>query len=197
MDSRSANFRRRCPVFRQRAERRPLLAGVPGRGRTRIRASHDPLTQGALAVLDQFARRGRCGFDAAALGLREMIGAFRRCHDTPDLADYRLLLAESAEAAWIATEGCAFNHARTGLPTSMPPPASSGRWDGHQGRDRGIHRRIGPPDGIQGRSRGTDVPHRRRRHHDVDRSGSFYEFISRDAIVGPDGSRQLICASTA
>ncbi|NTV75835.1 MAG: DUF1338 family protein, partial [Holophaga sp.] len=32
-------------------------------------------------------------------------------HAAPSLADYRILYLESAEMAWIATEGNAFNHA--------------------------------------------------------------------------------------
>lgn len=155
-------------------------------------ASHDPLTQGALAVLDQFARRGRCGFDAAALGLREMIGAFRRCHDTPDLADYRLLLAESAEAAWIATEGCAFNHATDRVADvnataceqrALGRPIKAAIEVSTAGSVRQTAFKADPvvrtfrTDG--GGTTTLTVP------------GSFYEFISRDAIVGPDGSRQL------
>jgi Domain of unknown function (DUF1338) len=48
--------------------------------------------------------------DATAL-LPILRAAFSRCHSVPTLADYDALHAESAEAAWIATEGNAFNHA--------------------------------------------------------------------------------------
>ena len=40
-----------------------------------------------------------------------MLKCFDRQHGVFALEDYELLLAESAEMAWIATEGNAFNHA--------------------------------------------------------------------------------------
>ena len=45
-----------------------------------------------------------------------IIAAFGRHHPAPRLADYETLLAQSAEAAWIATEGNAFNHATDRVP---------------------------------------------------------------------------------
>ena len=49
--------------------------------------------------------RGRSGGAAGPLA------AFGRHHPEPVLDDYQMLLADSAEAGWIATEGNAFNHA--------------------------------------------------------------------------------------
>ncbi len=48
--------------------------------------------------------------DAVAL-LPILRNAFTRRHAVPRLEDYKALLTESGEAAWIATEGNAFNHA--------------------------------------------------------------------------------------
>ena len=39
------------------------------------------------------------------------MACFDRQHEVPALRDYQSLLEESAEMAWIATEGNAFNHA--------------------------------------------------------------------------------------
>ncbi len=68
----------------------------------------DPATQTVLALLE---RRGWLSL-AQAQGLLPVIAAaFSRTHDLPALSDYALLKSRSAEAAWIATEGNAFNHA--------------------------------------------------------------------------------------
>jgi hypothetical protein len=48
---------------------------------------------------------------AAHASLSVIVGAFARQHETPRETDYEVLLKESAEMAWIATEGSAFNHA--------------------------------------------------------------------------------------
>jgi hypothetical protein len=40
-----------------------------------------------------------------------LLAAFGRHHPEPAMEDYLILLTHSAEAAWIATEGNAFNHA--------------------------------------------------------------------------------------
>jgi hypothetical protein len=45
-----------------------------------------------------------------------IVGAFGRHHDAPCVADYEVLLAESAEMAWLATEGNSFNHATARVP---------------------------------------------------------------------------------
>jgi hypothetical protein len=154
--------------------------------------SHDPLTQIARAALDSFAHSGRCDFEAAALAMREIVGAFRRCHDMPALDDYHLLLAESAEAAWMATEGCAFNHAtdrvanvnltaceqralsRPVKPTVEVSSAGSVRQTAFKADPVSRTFRTG-----DGGTTTLTVP------------GSFYEFITRDCIVAADGSKQL------
>lgn len=74
-------------------------------------ASRDPLPEAALAALEELEAEGRLPAEAAGRILPDLAGAFDRAHPAPALADYERLLAESAEAAWIATEGNAFNHA--------------------------------------------------------------------------------------
>src|SRR3546814_12672040 len=56
--------------------------------------------------------------------LPAVVSAFDRQHAYPDIADYELLLDRSAEAAWIATEGNAFNHATR----RVPDVAAQAEW---------------------------------------------------------------------
>jgi hypothetical protein len=74
-------------------------------------ASTDPIGAAEKALLNTLAQTGRCSVDLAAAGLPGLLAAFGRHHPEPLLDDYQTLLAHSAEAAWIATEGNAFNHA--------------------------------------------------------------------------------------
>ena len=76
-----------------------------------IGASRDPLTPVATAYLWELEREGVLPLAAAHELLPVIVGAFARHHEIPREADYEVLLKESAEMAWIATEGNAFNHA--------------------------------------------------------------------------------------
>ena len=76
-----------------------------------IGTSTDPLTPQALAWLNELERDGSLPSASAEALLPILVGCFARQHARPCLADYEALLAESAEMAWIATEGNAFNHA--------------------------------------------------------------------------------------
>lgn len=74
-------------------------------------SSNDPLGSAAEGLLRRLEKRGELEFDDAARLLPVIVNAFGRQHGRVNLADYELLLEESAEAAWIATEGNCFNHA--------------------------------------------------------------------------------------
>jgi len=76
-----------------------------------VGASKDPLTPLAIAQLSELERDGSLPLDAALQLLPVIVGAFARQHGVPAISDYETLLRESAEMAWIATEGNAFNHA--------------------------------------------------------------------------------------
>ena len=74
-------------------------------------SSADPLSTDDRARLAILAARGGLPMAEAVALLPSLTACFTRRHATPSLADYETLRAESAEMAWIATEGNAFNHA--------------------------------------------------------------------------------------
>ncbi len=73
--------------------------------------SEDPLTARASELLARLSEQGALGFDDARALLPELVACFDRQHAEPTVEDYEALLSESAEMAWISTEGNAFNHA--------------------------------------------------------------------------------------
>jgi len=76
-----------------------------------LATSKDPLPAWAHALLDELRELKGLPFEQARRLLPNLAACFDRQHTEPTLADYESLLAESAEMAWIATEGNAFNHA--------------------------------------------------------------------------------------
>lgn len=78
--------------------------------------SRDPLPPRALASLERLGAEGSLPLEEAAALLPDLAACFGRQHPAPALADYRILAEASAEMAWIATEGNAFNHATDRVP---------------------------------------------------------------------------------
>ncbi|WP_347556060.1 DUF1338 domain-containing protein [Robbsia sp. KACC 23696] len=76
-----------------------------------VSTSVDPLTPNAVALLWDLHRDGSLPLAYAQELLPVIVGAFARQHAVPRERDYEAVLKESAEMAWIATEGNAFNHA--------------------------------------------------------------------------------------
>jgi len=76
-----------------------------------IGASRDPLSPADTALLEQLSRDKVLPWHAALRLLPALIACFERQHPLFSKDDYELLKSESAEMAWIATEGNAFNHA--------------------------------------------------------------------------------------
>ena len=76
-----------------------------------LRSSRDPLTGLAQVNLDRLAADGRLPRNAAESLLGELVACFARHHGTPSLEDYEILVAESEEMAWIATDGTTWHHA--------------------------------------------------------------------------------------
>ena len=112
-------------------------------------------------------------------------------HDTPQLADYRLLLAESEEAAWIATEGSVFNHA-TDRVADVSVTANTQRALGRPIKDVV---EISATGSVRQTAFRADPVVRAFRSEDglveMTVPGSFYEFISRDLIERPEGDASL------
>jgi hypothetical protein len=72
--------------------------------------SLDPLTAGAMELLSRLELQGSLPVEDAVRLLPVLVGCFGRQHGDVAEQDYEALLSESAEMAWIATEGNAFNH---------------------------------------------------------------------------------------
>jgi hypothetical protein len=148
--------------------------------------STDPLKADVAGLLDRLAATKRLPAEDAARLVEGLAACFTRNHDDPHLADYETLLAHSAEMAWIATEGNAFNHATDRVADAeqlaqdmqadwpmkdVVERSASGRVRQTALKaDPVVRRFVGPDGSIVER----EVP------------GSFFEFISRDPL--PDGS---------
>jgi hypothetical protein len=76
-----------------------------------IETSVDSLTLAAAALLAKVEAEGALSIEEAIELLPVLVRCFGRQHATPTVAAYETLKAESAEMAWISTEGNAFNHA--------------------------------------------------------------------------------------
>ena len=79
-------------------------------------SSVDPLTPEAAELLNQLEADGALALEDAARLLPVLVRCFGRQHAGPLITDYHALLTESAEMAWISTEGNAFNHATDRVP---------------------------------------------------------------------------------
>ncbi|MFJ3482892.1 DUF1338 domain-containing protein [Pseudomonas sp. NPDC090202] len=75
-----------------------------------VGSSRDPLGSEDLSILKRLHSTRHCSLAEATRLLPGLYRAFGRQHGVVQEADYRQLLSESAEMAWIATEGNAFNH---------------------------------------------------------------------------------------
>lgn len=75
-----------------------------------VASSRDPLQDDHLSILDDLQLTKHCSLAEARFLLPALYHTFERQHGVVEKCDYRLLLSESAEMAWIATEGNAFNH---------------------------------------------------------------------------------------
>jgi len=81
-----------------------------------LATSRDPLPAWAFPMLAELKATGELAWADALRLLPNLVACFNRQHEAPRLADYETLLSESAEMAWIATEGNAFNHATDRVP---------------------------------------------------------------------------------
>jgi len=155
-----------------------------------LATSVDPLAAGDRDRLDRLAADGGLPVDDAAA----LVAALRRCfgrhHRLPVDRDLDLLAAESAEMAWIATEGTTANHC-TDRVDDVTVAAEAERAAGRpikdtievsaSGRVRQTAHRAAPVvrtlTTVEGDPVERTVP------------GSFFELITRDRL--PDGSLDL------
>ena len=152
--------------------------------------SRDPLTPAAVAQLWELEREGVLPIEAAHELLPMIVGAFARQHDVPNEADYEVLLKESAEMAWIATEGNAFNHA-TDRVADVFQLSDAEKAKGRPMKPEVERSRSGRV--LQTAYR-ADIVRRAFRRTDgsiVTREvpGSFYEFITRKRTFDQDSRR--------
>jgi hypothetical protein len=155
-------------------------------------ASHDPLSLRTHAALAEFAARGCCDLRQAAPALKEIVAAFGRWHEIPSLADYRTLLHESPQAAWLATHGSALQHV-TERVSDVAMTACSQRSLGRPvnatiaASAAGTVRRTAfKADPVRRAFRANDGS-----EVEMNVPGSFYGFISRDLVIGPDGRKRM------
>jgi len=151
-----------------------------------FRRTRDPLDATARAALEAFAGGAACELGLAVKALPTLVAAFGRWHEPLSLLAYEALLAESPEAAWIATEGCAFNHA-TDRVADVEALAEAQRKLGRPIKDQ-VERSA------SGRVRQTafKADPVERLFADGERTvrrlvpGSFYEFITRAPLAQPE-----------
>lgn len=154
--------------------------------------SIDPLTESAQSLLAKLDTGNPLTIAEATSLVRDLAAAFERQHSIPSVVDYETLLKESAEMAWISTEGNAFNHCtdrvpdvqaltdeqkRLGRPMKDTVEVSgSGRVRQTAFRAATVTRDFRDSDGntVQ-----RDVP------------GSFMEFIARDYLPGEENNKKL------
>ncbi|MDX3899490.1 MAG: DUF1338 family protein [Sphingobium sp.] len=140
-------------------------------------SSADPLDQAARIALARFADEGRTPFPVASAALPSIISAFDRQHRPPAIEDYELLLSRSNEAAWIATEGNAFNHA-TDRVADVAALADRLKAANKPLKPRLEISATGRVRQTAFRADGIERPFANGERRRV--PGSFYEFISRD-----------------
>ncbi|BBD97548.1 DUF1338 domain-containing protein [Sphingobium amiense] len=139
--------------------------------------SRDPLDDRAKDVLRRYEAHEAVHLADAIAVMPTILSAFDRHHAPPSFEDYQLLLGQSNEAAWIATEGNAFNHATDRV---ADVAALAERL---KAEDRPMKERL--EISSSGRVRQTAFRADRVERPFADGttravSGSFFEFISRD-----------------
>jgi hypothetical protein len=154
--------------------------------------SEDPLDDSAIKLLKKLDQIGALELDEADALLPALVASFDRQHGDTRLADYEILLAESPEAAWIATEGNSFNHA-TNRVTDLKRVVAEQKL---RGRPMKPKIEISSTGRVHQTAYRADPVERRfvdRRGRLIVRTvpGSFFEFIQRAAMVDESGKQRL------
>lgn len=156
---------------------------------TRVLAdSIDPLTPAALSMLHELERDGRLSLAQAQILLVDIKNCFERQHGIFSENDYEILLAESAEMAWIATEGNAFNHATDRVADVYAVSEEQKRL----GRSIKAEVEVSASGRVKQTAFKAELVKRQMLNADgnlIERQvpGSFYEFITRDEMTNTGG----------
>jgi len=156
-----------------------------------LASARDPLDTVALASLAELELERVLPLDRAKALVPMLFHCFARQHDEPTLEDYELLLAESPEMAWIATEGNAFNHA-TDRVDDLERLAEEERA---KGRPLKATIEVGSNGRVRQTAYKADSVKRKFQANGeaVEREvpGSFFEFIERRAVTDAHGKLRL------
>jgi hypothetical protein len=154
--------------------------------------SRDPLTPEAKSLLEELEQTQSLPLDKAVQLLPILAKVFNRQHQEATLADYEILVAESPEMAWIATEGNAFNHATDRVPDVDQLAAEQ--------KALGRPMKATVETSKSGRVRQTAFQAARVQRRFLDKDGnmiekevpgSFYEFITRLPLPAEAGKTGL------
>ncbi len=175
------DFRETIPQFFVSALHVDRLSDEAQHAATRVFGqARDPLGAAEHELLDALSREGSCDRSLAAAALPGLVAAFGRQHPPPMLDDYETLLTDSREAAWIATEGNAFNHATTRV-ADVAALAERLRAEGKPVKaevETSANGRVRQTAFLADKVSRSFVTANGSIERDV--PGSFYEFISRD-----------------
>jgi hypothetical protein len=153
--------------------------------------SRDPLTDEARELLGELSGARALSVEKAVRLLPLLAAVFERQHEEAALADYEILLAESPEMAWIATEGNAFNHATDRVADVDALAAEQKRLG------RGMKATVETSQSGRVRQTAFLAARVQRRFRTADGfvekevNGSFYEFITRLPLPEEDGKLDL------
>ncbi len=148
--------------------------------------SRDPLSDTSKQSLQRLSEEGALDFESTRMLLQNLPTCFERQHSPPSIDQYRIFLAESAEMAWISTEGNAFNHATDRVDDLDKLE--------HEERSKGRPMKpvieVGKHANIRQTAYRASVVQRpfTDGQHILERSvpGSFFEFIERGKVLDPD-----------
>jgi hypothetical protein len=160
--------------------------------------STDPIDAATRRDLVDLEAHGALPRQRAEAVLPALLRCFTRRHPDPGEGDYLAVLAESAEMAWIATEGTAFNHATDRVPDVLAVAAAE-RDAGRPVKDEVEVSTSGRVLQTAHRAALVSRAFRTPAGATVDRDvpGSFFEFIERRPLPNGDGPDLAFDAANA
>lgn len=111
-----------------------------------VSRASDRLAPQAVGLLNNVWSSGGLPLDDAKVLLQQLVASLGRSHPTPVYEDYRVVMAESPEMAWIATEGLA---ARTAVVSPAGGVRNPEPEDVTIGEDATLHREFVCASGVR------------------------------------------------